>query len=327
MIKLSKSLVTAVGAGIAVAGMASVLWSATAVAAPVSVVWTTTNIDTSADSRAGDFSQYQSISSNPDVLTTSRDLNQASGAAPTVDTTLSSVVVNGGSTREQSAGGQVTVTGSTGGTMSVANGGGSTANNAIDTTVIHGAQFNGSSTFVGDFVSNGTSLTLDYSGLYSIFAFGANGATFSKQRAFAQLSASLLVQDITTATTLLPTTSLVSNTQVQNLCSSPCLPFRLDDIAFGNTVAIDLSATSGDVIAITLLTSIVTKSYAGHSSGDPQQTRGVASASFHTFDFAFTTEEALNVVPLPAGLPLFGTGLSLMGLFGWLRRRKAAAAA
>jgi hypothetical protein len=33
-----------------------------------------------------------------------------------------------------------------------------------------------------------------------------------------------------------------------------------------------------------------------------------------------------NVVPLPAALPLYGTGLGLMGLFGWWKRRRAAAA-
>jgi hypothetical protein len=32
-------------------------------------------------------------------------------------------------------------------------------------------------------------------------------------------------------------------------------------------------------------------------------------------------------VPLPAALPLFATGLGVMGLFGWRRRRKAQAAA
>ncbi len=32
------------------------------------------------------------------------------------------------------------------------------------------------------------------------------------------------------------------------------------------------------------------------------------------------------VVPLPAALPLFGTGLAIMGLIGWRRKRKTAAA-
>ena len=30
------------------------------------------------------------------------------------------------------------------------------------------------------------------------------------------------------------------------------------------------------------------------------------------------------VTPLPAALPLFGTGLGMMGLLGWRRKRKAA---
>ncbi|MHA1166072.1 MAG: PEP-CTERM sorting domain-containing protein [Alphaproteobacteria bacterium] len=34
----------------------------------------------------------------------------------------------------------------------------------------------------------------------------------------------------------------------------------------------------------------------------------------------------LNIVPLPAALPLFGTGLGMLGFLGWRRRRKMAAA-
>ena len=37
---------------------------------------------------------------------------------------------------------------------------------------------------------------------------------------------------------------------------------------------------------------------------------------FDTFRF--------EVVPLPAALPLYGTGLAVMGFIGWRRRRKAA---
>ncbi len=42
-----------------------------------------------------------------------------------------------------------------------------------------------------------------------------------------------------------------------------------------------------------------------------------------TVTFDFTTPTA---TPLPAALPLFATGLGALGLFGWRRKRKAAAA-
>ncbi|MCP4089887.1 MAG: hypothetical protein GY746_08840 [Gammaproteobacteria bacterium] len=47
---------------------------------------------------------------------------------------------------------------------------------------------------------------------------------------------------------------------------------------------------------------------------------GWASAEFATYS------STASVVPLPAALPLFGTGLAVMGLFGWRRKRKSAAA-
>jgi hypothetical protein len=39
------------------------------------------------------------------------------------------------------------------------------------------------------------------------------------------------------------------------------------------------------------------------------------------------TNMQLSQTPLPAALPLFATGLGVMGLFGWRRKRKAAAVA
>ncbi|MGD0420313.1 MAG: VPLPA-CTERM sorting domain-containing protein [Xanthobacteraceae bacterium] len=47
-----------------------------------------------------------------------------------------------------------------------------------------------------------------------------------------------------------------------------------------------------------------------------------------TADFAFsgTISESDQFTPLPAGLPLFATGLGVMGLFGWRRKRKNATA-
>ncbi len=46
----------------------------------------------------------------------------------------------------------------------------------------------------------------------------------------------------------------------------------------------------------------------------------------HVLDDLEFARVSVNPVPLPAALPLYATGLGLMGLFGWWRRRRAAAA-
>lgn len=51
-------------------------------------------------------------------------------------------------------------------------------------------------------------------------------------------------------------------------------------------------------------------------TGDPETPQ--------TFTTGVTSDP--SVVPLPAALPLFGTGLGLLGFIGWRRRRQAAAA-
>jgi hypothetical protein len=42
-------------------------------------------------------------------------------------------------------------------------------------------------------------------------------------------------------------------------------------------------------------------------------------------DFASGTASPVAATPLPAGLPLFATGLGALGLLGWRRKRKAGA--
>ena len=44
------------------------------------------------------------------------------------------------------------------------------------------------------------------------------------------------------------------------------------------------------------------------------------------FEGAWLTEFSPNPTPLPAALPLFATGLGALGLLGWRRKKKAAAA-
>jgi len=43
-------------------------------------------------------------------------------------------------------------------------------------------------------------------------------------------------------------------------------------------------------------------------------------------DFSFA-QSTISPVPLPAALPLYGTGLAIMGFIGWHRKRKIASAA
>jgi hypothetical protein len=50
----------------------------------------------------------------------------------------------------------------------------------------------------------------------------------------------------------------------------------------------------------------------------------VGGATPPTFNFAFSLSG--DVVPLPATLPLFASGLGVLGLLGWRRKRKAASA-
>jgi hypothetical protein len=56
-----------------------------------------------------------------------------------------------------------------------------------------------------------------------------------------------------------------------------------------------------------------------------------AAATVTSATFSFGTTAGVNVagevVPLPAALPLFGTGLGAMGLLAWRRKRKAQAVA
>jgi hypothetical protein len=49
--------------------------------------------------------------------------------------------------------------------------------------------------------------------------------------------------------------------------------------------------------------------------------------SFQTKSTGDLLSQSIGQTPLPAALPLFATGLGAMGLFGWWRKRKAAAVA
>lgn len=51
----------------------------------------------------------------------------------------------------------------------------------------------------------------------------------------------------------------------------------------------------------------------------------IGSGGLLQFDDSNLVTSTNSVVPLPAALPLFGTGLAIMGLLGWRRKRKVSA--
>ena len=53
---------------------------------------------------------------------------------------------------------------------------------------------------------------------------------------------------------------------------------------------------------------------------------GNPDAGYPTAGHWTATFPTITATPLPAALPLFATGLGAMGLFGWRKKRKAAAA-
>ena len=98
------------------------------------------------------------------------------------------------------------------------------------------------------------------------------------------------------------------------------------DLLVGSTIKFDstnyVSLKFADVVG-------ATGSAAGGGSGGLEfaGTGGAfAQSAFGSIDSA-DGDWDLVVIPLPAALPLYGTGLAVMGLIGWRRKRKAAARA
>lgn len=307
-------------------------------AVPVSVSWTSNTFTASSDSRLGDISNFTSLSgpaplfAPPTVPASLQDAQSATGAVlPQAVST--SKTLNVGLVNERQSFGGASITGSAAGIMTTTNGGFTRARNLSDVTT-HGAEAIGTTIFLGEFTSNGTTLDLTYDGLYNLFAFGANnqGLSLNRQRAFAAISATFLVEDLSASSTLLSNT-LVSDSRLQGACGNPCLPFSVDNAAFSGVRSVDLTGTAGNNIKVTLATATRTVSYAGHESFDSsgQQTGADARANFGSpqfgggFNYQLTTGEGTpdpSGVPEPATLGLFVIGL--IGLGTMRRRRKVA---
>lgn len=68
----------------------------------------------------------------------------------------------------------------------------------------------------------------------------------------------------------------------------------------------------------------------GTFTGQYLATGGITIGTGATFNLAvnnrfISTENVIGETPIPATLPLFGTGLGMIGLLGWRRKRKARA--
>ncbi len=303
----------------AIAGLAIILGvPSKSSAVPMSVPWTSTTFTANADSRAGDISNFASVTTTP-VPATVQDAQTATGPALPQATPATSVVINDGFPNERKAFAGAGISGSAAGIMTVASSGFTTASDRTDVTT-HGAGATGTTTFIGEFISNGTSLDLAFDGDYNLSAFGANNQGFSlgRQFAFAAIQGTYLVEDLTVASILLSDT-LMADSRAQQACGSVCLPTRINNALFSGSRSIDLAGTTGNSIKVTVSAVTRTFSYAGHESFDNsgQATKGVASASFGSpsfggkgFNYSFTTEE--GVIPEPSTLTLAALGLLAM---------------
>lgn len=63
----------------------------------------------------------------------------------------------------------------------------------------------------------------------------------------------------------------------------------------------------------------------GPGPGGPGAPGSPPTAPMPIFQAELTSLTRVSTVPLPAGLPLYGAGLAVMGFIGWRRSRKAAA--
>jgi len=93
------------------------------------------------------------------------------------------------------------------------------------------------------------------------------------------------------------------------------IPFNLN-ISYSDTLTVIGGATLTFLDAGTLWQIVVNGLTIGPNSGGPMYANLTAQV----------TDPPVSQTPLPAALPLFASGLGAMGLFGWWRKRKKAAA-
>ena len=95
------------------------------------------------------------------------------------------------------------------------------------------------------------------------------------------------------------------------------------DLIVGSTIKFD----STDYVSLGIADVVgATGSAAGGGSGGLEFAGTGGAFAQSAFGSISSADGDWNlVIPLPAALPLYGTGLAVMGLIGWRRKRKAAA--
>jgi hypothetical protein len=185
--------------------------------------------------------------------------------------------------------------------------------NASDTiSEVFGGQTFQTNTSLGAFtptsVSSGDTVNVDYSFGGKTMVFGGNGGLPEGiQLRFQGLFLGASLIDNVVGTFAGVTGQLLVNPVVSDLTSCPNSCFLA--IVMGNLTNTGFSFTGGTV-------SFRIRAMSGSS-------RPIASVEA----FALSTDLQIRETPLPAALPLFGTGLGLMGFVGWWRKRRAEAAA
>jgi hypothetical protein len=94
---------------------------------------------------------------------------------------------------------------------------------------------------------------------------------------------------------------------------------------YGDPAASDYDNTLNDWITqfgLEFENALIGQLFFGIGSGTPDQVGYVDNVQFTLGDFSPVYDFEVAAVPIPAALPLYGSGLALMGFIGWRKRRR-----
>lgn len=117
--------------------------------------------------------------------------------------------------------------------------------------------------------------------------------------------------------------ALLSQVFVNNHSSAPSSLFDTDPELIQGCTNVQTCTVA---IPFSLSSQVVTVMYSFNSSVESIDQTILANLNVGTTSNNLTFAHFISIseVPVPAALPLFGTGLALMGILGWRRKRKAA---